>query len=191
MEHSLLMTANASYSLNFLIYLQNLYLNQNKNVEKMRFPFIPTKQSFNENFETVFCDIWNEVTHRLANHEHNDLKIFIEEKALFYNKLFNNNADSLKVFNSIYKTFLIWWDSFAGRFSIERSINEISEMLYEDLADVLKKRGFERNIILNISLIYDECLLANKQATLNFVTIPIEYCFYKYKEIVVKLEECI
>jgi len=56
---------------------------------------------------------------------------------------------------------------------------------------LLIQKGVKPQRLLNISLIYDECLLANSQITSYFSVIPIRDFFAKYKELVSKLEACI
>ncbi|WP_249365692.1 hypothetical protein [Cytobacillus citreus] len=105
--------------------------------------------------------------------------------------MFVIDTDSLKNFNEIYKIFKVWWNSFAGRFSIERSIDDMGHTLYADLAKSLVQRGIKPKKDLNISLIYDECLLADAQVSSYFAILPIRDFFIKYKELVPKLEVCI
>ena len=45
MENSLVMETDTSFTLNFLIYLQNIYLNQNRNEDDLRFPYFINKNS--------------------------------------------------------------------------------------------------------------------------------------------------
>ncbi|WP_244440983.1 hypothetical protein [Neobacillus jeddahensis] len=124
MENSLVMKTDTSFALNFLIYIQNIFLNQNRNEEDLRFPYLSTRIAFKEDFKIKYEELWNEISQRISNDNKNDLIIFYEEKDLFNQKLFVIDKDSLKNFNEIYKTYKVWWESFAGRFSIERSIDE-------------------------------------------------------------------
>lgn len=185
------MKTDTSFSLNFLIYIQNIFLNQNRNEEDLRFPYLSIRIAFNEDFKLKYKELWKEISKRISEDDQNDIRTFYEEKDLFYQRLFVVNADNLKNFNEIYKTFKVWWDSFAGRFSIERSIDEMGEKLYWDLANLLVQKGIEPQKDLNISLIYDECLLANNQVSSYFAVLPARAFFVKYKELVSKMEICI
>ena len=58
MGNSLVIRAEASYALNFLVYLQNIFLNQNNYEEVYHFPYILTKHlAFEENFEVQFKNL--------------------------------------------------------------------------------------------------------------------------------------
>lgn len=191
MENSLLMRIEASYALNFLIYIQNIYLNQNRNEEESRFPYYPSKVAFKEEFDLGYKSLWDKVSQRISDHHSNGVKIFYEEKDLFYQSLFVNNSDSLKEFNEIYKSFKVWWGSFAGHFAVERSSDEKSEKLYVELASSLTQRGIEPQKELSISLVYDECLLVNLEVSPYFAILPTKDFFVKYNELVPKLQKCI
>jgi hypothetical protein len=191
LENSLIMKTDTSFSLNFLIYIQNIFLNQNPNEEDLRFPYLSKRIAFNDDFELKYMELWNEISQRISDDNKNDIRTFYEEKDLFYQRLFVVNVDNLKNFNEIYKTFKVWWDSFAGRFSIERSIDEMGQKLYWDLANLLVQKGIEPQKELNISLIYDECLLANNQVSSYFAVLPTRAFFVKYKELVSNMEICI
>ncbi|MGE8081478.1 hypothetical protein [Peribacillus loiseleuriae] len=191
MENSLLIRTEAPYTLNFLIYTQNIYLNQNRNEEELRFPYYPSKVAFKEEFDLDYKNIWDKVSQRISDHHSNDVKIFYEEKDLFYQSLFVNNSDSLKEFNEIYKSFKVWWGSFAGHFAVERSIDEKGEKLYVELASSLTQKGIEPQKELSISLVYDECLLVNLEVSSYFAILSIKDFFVKYNELVHKLQKCI
>lgn len=191
MEQSLLMKTEALTSLNFMIYIQNIYLNQCRSEEDIKFPYFSTIIAFKDDFELNYKELWNEVLQRISKDSVIGEKIFYKEKDLFYQQLFENNADSLINFYNIYKTFQVWWNSFAGRFSIEKSIDDAGYTLYLNLANSLKQRGTNPQRSLDISLIYDECLLGNVEVSSYFAVLPIKAFFVKPNELVTKLQECI
>lgn len=43
MENSLLMKIDASFALNFLIYIQNIFLNQSRKEGEVTFPYLPLR----------------------------------------------------------------------------------------------------------------------------------------------------
>ncbi|GKU84063.1 hypothetical protein [Niallia sp. NCCP-28] len=51
MENTLEMRIEASFSLNFLVYIQNIYINQNQNKDQLKFPYIALKYEFPKDFE--------------------------------------------------------------------------------------------------------------------------------------------
>lgn len=61
MENTLLMRTEASYSLNFLIYLQNIFLNQNNSRDELKFPYISisTKCEFQKDIHIRYRDLWD------------------------------------------------------------------------------------------------------------------------------------
>lgn len=190
MRNSLLMKIDTSYALNFMIYIQNIYLNQNNDNEEFKFPYYPSTISFKEDFEWKYRELWDYISQSICDHQ-NDLEIYYEKKELIYQSLFLNNSESLNKFNEIVKSFDTWWDSFAGRFSIEGSIDERSEKVYFELSNLLIQKGIEPQKTLSISLIYDECMLDSIEVTPYFAMVPIRDYFIKYKQLVPKLKECI
>ncbi len=75
MENSLLMRTEASYTLNFLIYLQNIYLNQNR-YDDFKFPYHSSQIAFKKEFEVEFRSLWNKFSQEIAEHHRNDMKLF-------------------------------------------------------------------------------------------------------------------
>lgn len=141
MENSLIMKTETSFALNFLIYIQNIFLNQSRNEEDLRFPYSSTKIAFKEDFELKYEELWTEISQRISDDTKNDIRTFYEEKDLFFQRLFSIDTDSFQNFNEIYKTFKVWWNSFVGRFSIERSVDEMGQKLYWDLSNLLVQKG--------------------------------------------------
>lgn len=188
MENSLLIRTDATYSLNFLVYIQNIFLNQSQQKEDLKFPYIPLKCMFHEDFEISYKKLWDEVSLKISENDLNDTKIFNREKDLFYQRLFVPSDDNLKDYTEIYRSFKIWWGSFAGRFLVERSIDEKLDKLYVELVNSLAQKRIEPQKMLSISLIYDECLLVNLEALSYFVILSTKDFFVKYKEIVPKLK---
>ncbi|CAH0346683.1 hypothetical protein [Bacillus sp. CECT 9360] len=189
MENSLLMRTEASYALNFLVYIQNIFLNQNDRKEECRFPYLPSKIAFVEDFESRFKELWDDVSQRISQHRMNDIKVFNDEKDLFYRSLFVDSVDSPQGYGEIYQSFKVWWDSFAGRFSVERSIDERGQKLYSELANSLMLKGIAPQKVLNISLIYDECSLGDLEVSSYFTVVPIRYFFVKCNALLAKLQE--
>ncbi|MCH1627932.1 hypothetical protein [Fredinandcohnia quinoae] len=191
MKNSLLMRTEATYTLNFLIFIQNIYYNQNCSEEKYKFPYFPSKLAFKEEFEVNFKDLWNEAFNRISQPNNQDMEIFCEEREFFYEQLFMKNAESLKDYSDIHKSFQVWWGSLAGQFSVERSIDEQGEKLYVELANALMQKGIEPQMTLNISLVYDACLYANTDVTSYFAVLSIQEMLVKYKTVVPWILGCI
>ena len=189
MKNTLLMVTEASYSLNFLVYIQNIFLNQGQTRDDLKFPYIPIKYGFREDFEMQYRELWDEISKRLSEHRLDDLNIFTEEKYLFYQSLFVEKNDALEEFNELYKSFKVWWRSFTGQFSVERSVDEKGQEIYAELSSFLLEKKVKPQKELNISIIYDECLLADLKPTPYFAILSVNDCILNYKEIIQKLKD--
>ncbi|MDA7027522.1 hypothetical protein PJ311_13095 [Bacillus sp. CLL-7-23] len=55
MENSFVMVTDAPVSLNFLIYIQNIFLNQKR--QELRFPYLSTRIVFKEDFELKYKEL--------------------------------------------------------------------------------------------------------------------------------------
>ncbi|MFC7686344.1 hypothetical protein [Ureibacillus sp. GCM10028918] len=193
MKNPLIMRTDTPYTLNFLIYLQNIYLNQKQGEEPFKFPYLSELVMFTENFELNFKELWEEVSIRISKDGSNvmDLIIFNDETNLFYEKLFIPSSDSLKTYKEIYIGFRVWWSSYAGSFSVERSIDDPGHNIYIELTNSLKTNQIEPKKQLKISLIYDECLLANTEFNSYSTVLSIIDIHTNHKDLVPKLQSCI
>lgn len=188
MENTLLMRTEASYSLNFLVYIQNMYLNQGKGSEELKFPCLPTNCEFRSDFETCFRELWNEVSKRLSVGPIHDQKIFYEEKNVFYKRLFIDSEEAFQQFNEIYQSFKIWRGSLAGRFAVERSIDAYIEKVYTELAQLLLDKEVKPKRSVDISILYDDCVVVDLEPASYFVVLSIRDCILNYKELLAKVE---
>lgn len=193
MKNPLTMRIDTPYTLNFLIYLQNIYLNQKQREEQFKFPYLTEMILFYDDFEMKFKELWEDISIKISEDGGNgiDLKIFKDEKNLFYEKLFIPNSDSLKTYNEIYTGFQVWWSSYAGSFSVERAIDDPSHNIYMELTNSLKKNEIEPKKQLIISLIYDECLLNNTVLYSYFIVLSIIDIHANHKDLVLKLQSCV
>ena len=89
MTDSFTIHTNASHCLNFMIYIQNMYLNQKEKKGNLRFPYI-AKHYISSDFETNFKELWHSLRKQIANNRY-DLQIFHEENHIFYEKLLTPN----------------------------------------------------------------------------------------------------
>lgn len=185
MKNTLQMRIDPSFTLNFLIYIQNTYLN--KSNENLKFPYVLTNVEFHKDFERNFKELWIKVSKRISEDPLNDLNIFTDEKNIFYNGLFTEGNLSLQQYHELYLSFSVWWDSFAGHFSVEKSIDEKVHKLYTELADILLEKKIKPEKSLNISLIYDECILMDLEPDPYFAVISIRDCIVNGKELLQRL----
>lgn len=189
-DNGLVMITNRSISLNFLIYLQNIYINQSQKDVKLRFPYLSSRITFKKDFKLEFQLLWDDISNQISLYDGNDLKLFYREKETFYNKLYNEEEGDFTSFNEVYTSYLTWWESFAGGFVVERSVDELSHRLYKDIVNLLKESRRVSQKTFHVYLIYDECIFANPQVSSNFAVIPIIDFYINYKKLVLRLKEC-
>lgn len=188
LENSFELELNASYTLNFLIYIQNIYLNQNKN--DFKFPYLSKKLLFNESFENNYRILWQGVTKDLMGDDPTaDIKYFFDKKELFYNELIVEDEENLEVFKAVYSRFETWWDSVVGKYTIEKSVDEEARRLYTDLSNWFIENKKLPKKRLCIQLIYDECLLTRDSEECHVTIIPIQDFSVRYKELLPEIIE--
>lgn len=188
MGDSLVIRTDASYTLNFLVYLQNLFLNQKNYEEAYKFPYIPCQLAFDKNFEFNFQKLWNEVCQRLAEDNLVDLNIFHNEKEFFYQRLFVASEDSVEDYNEIHQAFNTWADSLAGRFGVEKSVGDVVDRLYEELTYLLIRKGMVPRKDLNLSIVYDHFPLGDLEVSPYFVIASIEEFLVQPEDVLAKLQ---
>lgn len=187
MGNSLVIRTEASYTLNYLVYLQNLFQNQkNYDGTEYKFPYLPSKQlAFVIDFETQFKELWDKMSERLAVDYLVDTEIFRHEKERIHQKLFVPSDENMETYNEIYQTFDVWARSLAGRFAIESAVNE--ERLYHDVVHLLSQQNISPQKRLQISVVYDPFPLGNREELPYFVVISIEEYLAQYEKVVAKL----
>ncbi|MFD2924412.1 hypothetical protein [Halobacillus naozhouensis] len=138
MGKSLLMRTEASYSLNFMIYLQNIYLNQYiSRKEDYKFPYTaPETIAFKKEYGLAYKELWDVIVSELSKRPENDMEMFHEKKDVFYRKLFIKSKEGLKQYHEFYIAFKTWWGSLAGSFSIDRSIDDPGRKVYVEFANL-------------------------------------------------------
>lgn len=182
MENPFELELNASYTLNFLIYIQNIYLNQNK--DDFKFPYLSKKITFNESFENNYRKLWKEITESLMGDDPTaDIKYFFDKRELFYKELIVEDEDNFEVFKEVYRRFETWWDSVVGKYTIEKSVDKEARSLYSDLSKWFIENKKLPNKRLCIQLIYDECLLTRDAKECHVTIIPILDFSVRYKEL--------
>lgn len=67
MTDSFTIYASVSHCLNFMIYIQNIYLNQKEEKENLRFPYIARKLNFSNDFEANFKELWSMIRKQIAD----------------------------------------------------------------------------------------------------------------------------
>ncbi|PHE95473.1 hypothetical protein COF76_21590 [Bacillus wiedmannii] len=189
MTGSFTIHTNTSYCLNFMIYIQNIYLNQHENKENLRFPYITRQLNFSTDFEDHFKELWHILRKQIANDRY-DLQFFYEENNIFYEKLFDTQFCNEESFKEMLYSFKVWWTSIVGQHSLEWSVSEYSTQLYNDLVLYLKQNEIEPLQPLHISLLYDDCVFAKDNITSYSAVLPTKHFFINYRDVVTTLSTC-
>lgn len=155
----------------------------------MRFPYIARQVNFSADFEANFKELWLTLRKKIANDRY-DLQIFHEENHIFYEKLFNTQLCNEDSFKELLCSFKVWWTSIAGQLSLERSVSEYSEQLYNDLVLYVKQNKIEPLQQLHISLLYDDCVLAKENISSYSAILPTKTFFMGYRDVVTTLSKC-
>ena len=180
---------NTSHCLNFMIYIQNMYLNQKEKKENLRFPYIARQLNFSTDFEANFKELWHTLRKQIANDKY-DLQIFYEENHIFYEKFFDTHLCNEESFKELICSFKVWWTSIAGQLSLEHSVSDYSEQLYNDLVLYLNQNQIEPLQQLHISLLYDDCLLVKENISSYSAILPTKTFFINYRDVVTTLSTC-
>ncbi|TCW50192.1 hypothetical protein EC917_11777 [Bacillus thuringiensis] len=189
MTDSFIIHTNTSYCLNFMIYIQNTYLNQKEKKENLRFPYIARQVNFSTDFEANFKELWHTLRKQIIDDKY-DFHIFYEEIHIFYEKLFDTQLCNEDSFRELVCSFKVWWISIAGQFSLECSVSGYSTQLYNDLVLYLKQNEIEPLQQLHISLLYDDCVFVKNNATSYAAILPTKRFFINYRDVVTTLSKC-
>lgn len=180
---------NTSHCLNFMIYIQNMYLNQKEKKENLRFPYIAKQLNFSTDFEANFKELWHTLRKKITDDKY-DSQIFYDENYIFYEKLFDTQLCNEDSFKELVYSFKVWWTSIAGQLSLEWSISEYSTQLYNDLVLYLKQNQIEPLQQLHISLLYDDCVFTKDNITSYSAILPTKHFFMSYSDVVTTLSTC-
>ncbi|PHD61767.1 hypothetical protein [Bacillus wiedmannii] len=189
MTDSFTIHTNTSYCLNFMIYIQNIYLNQHENKENLRFPYIARQFNFSNDFEVNFKELWLTLRKQITDDKY-DFHIFYEENHIFYEKLFDTQLCNEDSFKELLCSFKVWWTSIVGQHSLECSVSEYSTQLYNDLVLYLKQNEIEPLQQLHISLLYDDCVFAKENISSYSAILPTKTFFIGYRDVVATLLKC-
>ncbi|TXS01193.1 hypothetical protein DN390_08910 [Bacillus sp. SH7-1] len=189
MTDSFTIHTNASHCLNFMIYIQNMYLNQKEKKGNLRFPYIAKTLHFSTDFKTNFKELWLTFRKQTTNDRY-DLQIFHEKNHIFYEKLFDAHLCDEESFKELICSFKVWWTSIVGQHSLECSVSGYSTQLYNDLVLYLKQLQIKPSQQLHISLLYDDCVFAKENISSYYAILPTKTFFIGYKNVVTTLSTC-
>ncbi|MGN8845239.1 hypothetical protein ACTNDN_20770 [Niallia sp. HCP3S3_B10] len=155
-KYNLHLEIQTPFELNFLIYIQNCYLNNTVNYELPKFPYIPIENGYHEKFKTRFNAVWDEI---LLKYNRQDKTTINENSQLLAQSLFTKQ----EVFNYLYQSFSAWWKGLAGQMAIQNFFsNEKINKLYANMLETYQVDGNDSKYI-TIYLIYDNCQLLSPE----------------------------
>ncbi|HDR7798386.1 TPA: hypothetical protein QCY03_005895 [Bacillus tropicus] len=189
MTDSFTIHTNASHCLNFMIYIQNMYLNQKEKKENLRFPYIARQLNFSTNFEANFKELWHSLRKKITDDKY-DLQIFYDENYIFYEKLFDTQLCNEDSFKELICSFKVWWTSIVGQHSLECSVSGYSTQLYNDLVLYLKQNEIEPLQQIHLNLLYDDCVFVTNNTTSYSAILPTKHFFINYRDVVTTLSTC-
>lgn len=190
-NNQLNLEVTAPYSLNYLIFIQNLFLNNNSNNNLQ--PLFPNFNSLSwgilpqEKFNAKFKEIWNEVIYKNVQNQYYDSNGVLENDSSFYRQLFDRNVNGEFGFSESVKLFLSWWNRFYGKIAMERLFeSEGGQEIYNELS---KSLIYLNNNQFKINIIYDKQRLFSTTSSLSYAVLPIQELFFNRTEIVSNLLE--
>ncbi|SDW23621.1 hypothetical protein [Paenibacillus sp. CF384] len=193
MSPSVNMRSDTAYTLNFLVYIQNLYVNQRsgQGEERYKFPYLSGREiPFLAEFEREFAKVWADVASPLlAEEPFYDLNLFKSNQELVYERLFVQEEDCYRQYFDIYQSFLAWWNSWAGRFALDQGFD--NRKLYDALMAAVQATGGELRKTFEISILYDACTLGDEEVFPYFAIMPYADCLLKEEVLVAKLKACL
>nr|WP_027417355.1 hypothetical protein [Aneurinibacillus terranovensis] len=174
---------NLSFSLNYLIYMQNIFLNyQHGNEENFNpvFPFCNTSCNNPLNTEN-FKEKWGNSLEVLINKRINSqFEPLLENlhDSIFIN-LFKNDDERDKYLLESYKSFLAWWepDGFGAQLLLEMFLEKID--LYTEIQKIIKEHQVSvTHDKLKIDVIYDDIVLTSPILKLGYVIVSYKELFH-------------
>ncbi|MDQ0229227.1 group-specific protein [Metabacillus malikii] len=183
---------NAPYSLNYLIYVQNIFLNSRNQDRKIPlFPYVDSSKwgILDGEFEQTFKEVWEETFNNNLNGMYDHNGILDSDKALFQ-KLFENNETGVFGYLESVKSYLAWWDGIYGQIAIEGIFDEDRmNKIYKELS-----KSINSDKRLKIDLIYDRPILIGQSVGSWYAILTIQDVFtFRYEqrpEVISKLLKC-
>ncbi|WLR57368.1 group-specific protein [Mesobacillus subterraneus] len=174
------MEVNAPYSLNYLMTIQNIYLNSKyKESERPSFPYVDRSKwgLLGEEFEETFAEVWDASVKKNSQDHMYDHNGVLQVDKEIYQKLFQNNETGSFGYSESVKFFLAWWNGFHGKIAIEAVFDhDKMEKVYKELAASVK---FDKR--LRIHLVYDKPVLAGRSERAWYEVVAIEEVFIRNK----------
>lgn len=176
---------NTPYSLNYLIFLQNIFYNsKNDNQENPLFPYVDSSNwgiLKDEVFEDNFQECWNAAIVKNSGTDMYNHNGILGTVNMFYQLLFEDNEIGKYGYSESVKSFLAWWDGIYGKIAISKVFDDDSlNKVYSELAhSINQNETISMKSRLKIDLIYDKLLLKGLTTSSWYMVLPIEDIFIK------------
>ena len=171
------MEVNTPYSLNYLIFIQNIHLNRERSQEdRVLFPYLDSSKwglLDQEVFVPAFKNVWEEVIKRNLNRKYDHNGILSDK---LFQTLFEPTEAGIYGYKQSSKAFLAWWDSFAGKIAVERvfDVDKMSKV-YQELASSVIITPENNRLV--IDLLYDRPVITEFYQQSWYLALPIEDAF--------------
>lgn len=165
---------------NFLVYIQNLFINQIEQPSHPKFPYIP---SFSVNFHPKFERNLLAISQHFLNLTTTDclqhFALYNDGREEIFHQLFETEKAT---FDEVRRSFESWWET-TGNFTTERAVDTVLDQLYVDVSSIID----DKNIMVSIGIVYDEFLFQNKLFCGQAGILSVKECFRNYEKVVSKI----
>ena len=178
-QQSLIFSSSASYTLNYLVFLQNVFLNQQAAPnEPLRFPYLNSSHwglldgdVFQEKFKNTFEYVIEHFSHHQSRAQ--ELILTNRQDELF-RCLFEPSQIGMQGLEESFLSFITWWKHGAGGSYVSTRLNETSlGAIYNQLNTQVETASVEQRV-LKIDLVYDEIQFSDETIRKNYVVLPIQ-----------------
>lgn len=187
--------SSAPYSLNYLVFMQNIYENsQNGDNQRPLFPYVDSSKwglLHGEEFITTFKVVWNEAVNENMKNCYYDHNGILELNPEFYQRLFEDNDQGRFGYAESVKLFLSWWNGIYGQMAVERVCMDHIQNIYWKLSESIKPiddMTLNRQLILNI--VYEKPLYGGTMSGSRYAVLHTEEVFINWREIATRLLDC-
>jgi hypothetical protein len=169
----------SSHSLNYLIYLQNIYLNlQSSITDNHKFPYFIHQEKDIEidDFLNIFRELWNSIVRDYSNEGAVFFDPFLtNDGKTIFKRFFKDNEGGLYLLKYTSESFISWWQNEIGQLAIEHTasqwVQKIFDTVYREIEQT-KDATYSSKFI--IELTYDNFPLGDIHEGSNFIIIPFK-----------------
>ncbi|MFJ7735078.1 group-specific protein [Lysinibacillus sp. NPDC097287] len=194
-KNHLTIRSSAPYSLNYLVFIQNIFENsQNVDNQRPLFPYVDSSQwglLQGVEFKITFKELWNEAVNKNMKNSLYDHNGIFELEPEFYQRLFEDDDNGRFGYSESVKLFLSWWGGIYGQMAVERVCVDHIQNIYWKLSESIKPiddMTLNRQLILNI--VYEKPLYGGTMFGSRYAVLHTEEVFINWREIATRLLDC-